>query len=284
MRMGKFYFKHALTALLALFVAKTGVAPAAQVLYNSNGFEASGGYVANLPLTGQPATGPVANQWLQASQTLNNPGYPAAEVVNYPVPNQTQQLVGVADNNIGVNDYGYWYPGTNLATPFTPSSINGTNVINVAWTEAWLAGATGDPFFGIAVQNGSNIVALGGVDATTGLLVDEGPPNNTNELGSSFFQGTAGTYYNFNLLLNYTSQTYGLYVNGTLIDTQPFVNAASQFTDADITTYVLQTTSGANGDGYFDNYLVTAVPEPGILAVGGLALFLLSVRKPRPTA
>jgi hypothetical protein len=285
MRMGKFYTNLALFSAAAIFMANASVAPAAQVLYNSNGFEASAGYVANLPLTGQPAAATPANQWTQASQGLTNPGYPAAEVITYAPPNQTQQLVGVADNNIGASDYGYWYPQANLpplGTAFTPSSGNGTNFINVAWTEAWLAGATGNPFFGIAVQNGPNIVALGGVDATTGAAVDENPTS-TNELGSAFFQGTAGTYYNFNLLLNYTAQTYTFSVNGTPIDTQPFVNAATQFTDADITTYVLGTT-GANGDGYFDNYIVTAVPEPGILTIGGLGVFLLSVRKPRRSA
>jgi hypothetical protein len=267
----------------ALFAGNAGVVPAAQVLYNSDGFEASAGYVANLPLTGQPASGPVASQWLQASQGLNNPGYPAAEVITYPVPNQTQQLVGVADTNIGPSDYGYWYPATNVTSPFTPSSINGTNFIDVAWTEAWNAGATGNPFFGIAVENGTTIVALGGVDATTGLAVDENPTN-TTELGSDFFQGTAGTYYNFKLLLNYTAQTYSFYANGNLIDTEPFVNAATQFTDADITTYLLQTSTPGTGAGYFDNYIVTAVPEPGILTIGGLALFLLSIRKPRTAA
>jgi hypothetical protein len=252
---------------------------ASVVLYNSNGFEASAGYVANQYLQGQPAAAPSMDQWVESSQDTSNPPYPVAEVVTY--PSSTQQLVAVADDNIGSSDYGYWYPQAydppNAA--FVPSALNGTNHVDVSWTEAWLSGATGNPFFGIEVFNGSNAVALAGVDVTNNLLVDENPTG-TSELGSNFFNGVPGTYYNFDVDLNYTAQTYGVYINGSLIDTESFVTPTTAFTDADILTYALGS-SNATGYGYFDNYLVTAVPEPTSLGIVSLALLLLTKRQPR---
>jgi hypothetical protein len=201
-------------------------------------------------------------------------------VITYPA--STQQLVGVADNNIGASDFGYWFPGTYASpnAPFTPVA-GVTNDVLVSWTEAYTA-STGNPLFGIQVFDGNSSVALAGIDATTGLLVVENPTG-TDELGSNFFQGVAGTYYNFLLALNYTTQQYSIYINGSSMpaDTESFATPATQFTDADILTYVLGG-GNANGDGYFDNYLVQAqntVPEPASLSAMAAASLLL-VRRP----
>jgi hypothetical protein len=149
----------------------------------------------------------------------------------------------------------------------------------VSWQEAYTAG-TGSPFFGITIFNGSSTVALAGIDATNNLLTVENPTD-TYELGANFFSSTPGTFYNFALDLNYSTQNYGVYVNGNLIDSEPFVSAATQFTDADITTYVLSGGS-ANGDAYYDNYQVTAqssVPEPASISLAALVPLLLSKRR-----
>jgi hypothetical protein len=278
MRSVRLLDKIALIGSGTFFLAQVTVV-SAETLYNSDDFSNSAGYVAGLTLTGQPATGPAGSQWLESQSGLNNPPYPYAEVVT---GGPTGQLAAVASDNISSSDYGYWYPGTYVATPFTPSATNKTNIIIVSWTEAWLSGATGDPFFGISVYNGSTLVALGGVDATTGLAVDDGS-SGPSELGSDFFQGAAGIYYNLSLVLNYSTQSFGFYINGNPIDTQGFAGAATQFTDADLTTYLLENGTGT-GYGYFDGYVVSAVPEPGGLALGAIALLLLGARKPRTTA
>ena len=107
-------------------------------------------------------------------------------MINY--PSSSQQLVGIADNNIGPNDYGGWFPGTYASpnAPFSPLAQPSTDHVLVSWTEAYGAGATGDPFFGIQVFNGNSSVALVGINATDNLLVVQNPAN-TFELGSNYF-------------------------------------------------------------------------------------------------
>jgi hypothetical protein len=240
-------------------------------LFNSQGFE-NPPYTAGSALAGQ-------NQWIQtASQTSANPPYPYAGVTTYGTPGiYGAQLVGVADTNIGANDYGAWGPSTYISpnAAFTPGSSGPTDNILVSWVETYAASATGNPFYGIEAFNGNTEVALAGIDATTGLMVVQNPTE-TDELGSNKIQFTAGTYYSFLMDLNYATQTYSDSVNGSLIDSESFVAAATQFTDADILTYVLGSGT-ANGTGYFDNYSVVAVPEPASTSVMALALVLLGM-------
>ena len=84
------------------------------------------------------------------------------------------------------------------------------------------------------------------------------------------------TWYNFKMDLDFSSQTFDLLIDGTMVGADlPFLVAATDFGDADL---MLSYTTGATDVGYFDNYSVlTVIPEPScaallLLGVAGLAL------------
>jgi len=281
----KRFFNAVGLAGLLLTVVGVGQAQASVVLFNSQNFASTANYWSGYELQGQPTSNPVSPNslgWQASISDVANPPYPVAGITSNPsVP--SQQAVIVESVNIGASDYGLWYPEQNLTTPFTPNAVNGTNHVDVSWSESYLT-STGDPFFGVWVNDNGSHVALAGIDATLGLLMVE-KPSGFAYLPGSDFQGAPSTFYNLEMDLNYTSQTYGIYVNGSLVDTESFANSAIQFTDADITT--LPVGGGvADGYGYFDNYLVQAVPEPAGLSllVAGSILLLKRWRTDKRTA
>ncbi len=166
----------------------------------------------------------------------------------------------------------------NVNNPFVPSATNGQQVA-VRWTMEIENANANHPFFGItSFGNGSSQpFAIAGIDASTGLVY--GLP--------STFQASQGTFYQYELLLDYSTNTYSFYEAPatvgsafTLIGAAPFRLAATNFTDADITTYVpfgVGATGTGSGEAAFDNYSVQVLPVPEPASAGALALALLGL-------
>jgi hypothetical protein len=124
--------------------------------------------------------------------------------------------------------------------------------------------------------------------ARVGLGVSAGAPVVVATLSNSGTPGTSvgsfilssalswDTWYDFQIDLKFDTQKFDVYLNGGLLFANlTFASAASTLGDADLH---LSYTTGATDVGYFDNFKVetiSAVPEPGTMALaalGGLAL------------
>jgi hypothetical protein len=237
----------------------------ADTLYDSGGFETAAGYSVG-SLAGQPSGASAADQWQQSSA-----GAIQASVFQY--QSSTQQGVVIADSATA-NSYGYWYPGTYVSSPFSP----GSGDVNISWTEYYDAG-TGNPFYGVVVFDGANTVAQVGVDTTDNdFVIADG----TGTYETPTYTETPGTYFNLEIVLHYGAQDFDIYENGSKLNATPlpFANAATEFTDADLTSYQALGASDFSGDGYFDNYVVTYVPEPTSVALiaGVISLGLIRRR------
>lgn len=120
---------------------------------------------------------------------------------------------------------------------------------------------------GLAYNAGSIVLAATMGGATPGTYIITTPTLSFN------------TWYDLKMDMNYTTQTFDVYLNNVLYGSSlPFFTASTDLADVDL---MMSYTTGATDVGYFDNYKVTtvAVPEPGsmsIAALGGLAL--LAVR------
>lgn len=287
--------------------ATSGLASAGVTLFDSQGFESppytNTGYNTG-GLYGQPAGYPSNQKWSGAVQsTTTNPQYPYAYVDTYmdefgtvnPVDPSNLQNVKLQDQGMDPSAYGYYYPTTNLINPtatpptsaFTPSIANGTQQVDVVFQMAVTPSdlsTQGEPFFGIIAYGPNGQIGQLGVDATTGGVVGPTSGSGYPSLTSS---ATSPTFYNFELQMNFdTSMCYMFAgpIGGTFteVGSSSFLSANTQFTDADISSLDLES-GGPNvtGVSYFDNYSVTAVPEPVSAAAMMAATMALSLRRRR---
>jgi hypothetical protein len=137
------------------------------------------------------------------------------------------------------------------------------------------------PFFGIDSYTGP-LTRLGGagIDATTGEFLFEDPTVNGgfNINGPDTVVGLG--WHNWEIDYNFATQTYSASVDGTTeVSSVAFLTpSATVFNDADIATLQAVSVDANNaGTAYFDNYAVSAVPEPtsfGVALLGGLGCLL----------
>ena len=142
-------------------------------------------------------------------------------------------------------------------------------VIRISWdmnvTQTSAPGVDFGPFFGVeayddaSVGGGANPRLIGslGVDATTGdVLYQDGTTGVFTEAGYSV---QLGTWNHFELVLDYDTDTYTVYVNGDDKATTGFVDdPIVGFTDAPIAGLAATAASRpvAAGTAYFDNYRI----------------------------
>ena len=258
----------------------------AAVLYNSGGFEATAGFtsVGQNNIIGQTGGTP-------ASTFAGTTSVPTAKVGTYfGGTNGNLQFValdatGSNGNGTAGNDSGFFYPTTYSNTPY--QAAGQSIAIIYTMTTSNPTATSGSPFFGItAFDDGGNVIARLGVNNSAGA-------NSGRLVGSpaegmfSGFTATPGTFYQYELLLNYAAQTYSVYTapaDGstafTLRGTGAFATASTTFADADLTTFSLDG-AAYSGTAVFDNYSVQTVPEPATLAAAGLAFGLLGRRRGR---
>jgi hypothetical protein len=284
--------KHRIGAVVcccAVTGAGAGKAMAQVPIFNSNGFETAAGYVDGDYLAGQPSTGP---------QFVSTSFYPSpyAQVTDYTAvfgSNSNASNLNVVEL---ANPASSTTPTTTYTYPVLSSIMPGSggipSQISTTFQEAigqYFVGNVATPypnntFFGVVALDGTDTNPVGelGINATTGMI--EGATTLT--AAGTTFQATPDTFYDFDLLLDYGTQTYSLYeaaVNAatyTLLGTSNFLTATNTYgTTALVSspTTALPVSEAA----YVDNFAITAVPEPGTasLVMGGAAITLLKRRR-----
>jgi hypothetical protein len=263
-------------ALLCALVVATP-ALARTTLYDAGGFESSAGYstlttnasvVGNLRGQGSPEA------WFESSTAgtgtdLIGSG-PGTAVVESKAGGSGSDTQDVVVTRTQYDDR--WAPVIDY-----PASSSPNYIVNISWDMSVSPTLTDPdnygPFFGIEANDASSgpIKQIGalGVDATTGevLIYDSNGIDITpDDTVVNFNQ-----YNSFLMTMNFQTDTYDVTVNGSTLETGiPFISSGvSELTDADIAALQAAVTEQANqsGTAYFDNYLITAVPEPGTLAL-----------------
>jgi hypothetical protein len=276
---------HTGVALLALLGAAS-TSPAG-VVFDSGGFESGNGYPPNTYLYNEPtpagSPGPGIGQWTGTSYSD-----PYAAVYTYQAifgsnsNLSNTQLATIVDSSLASGGSAIYYP---LLNTFTPVSGSGDATVSAQFQLAVSTGATGHPFFGVVMYSGSTPVAQAGVDATTGGLIGSSV--------ASTFTATPDTFYDFDLVADYTAGSYAIYESPavasptyTEIGSSSFLASATTFTTAALGTYVASGAGPAAGDGYFDNFSIstTSVPEPtsGWFLLMPFGTLLLRRRRAQP--
>ena len=240
--------------LLALAAALSATSTYAATLFDSQGFEAPAYSLGSL--TGQ-------NGW-------TSQGTAAATVQNAVVASGSQavSLAGTATT--------WHWPSVG----YTPAPGEIIRVNTDIRRESSVASAKNFGYFVDVYDNTAGLrIGRVGIANNAGSLVGIATTKNAGgTTGNYIFQSGMqwDTWYNFKMDLDFSSQTFDLLIDGTMVGADlPFLVAATDFGDADL---MLSYTSGATDVGYFDNYSVlTVIPEPScaallLLGVAGLAL------------
>ena len=173
---------------------------------------------------------------------------------------------------------------TSLRTSFTKIAGSGPD------KEVWVTINAGWSGFG----NQGAIISLANADYNTPLLLNfttsKGIAAGTNSLLSFDDTRNDGSLYQFNIKLNYTTQTFDILFTGTNKSDQP-VNTFLQGldfgsgvpTNADgLSNLFIANTGGNTKSLYVQSISITNVPEPktvAMLLLGGLLLLGLQIRK-----
>jgi hypothetical protein len=259
----------------------------ADVLVDSQGFEAPGYAVGDL-LQNDASAGDLPGQtgWLESGNAANT-----ATVENTVAYAGTQ---AVQVNRNSPPDTRWGVTGTYVPTSSQQISITWAMNVLPTYGNAYITNTAtppdNGPFFGsevydekvtIPATSGPGLFASLGVDASTGHVLYQ--QTTTHQLIDS------GTTVNlgwnlFGVVLNFATDQYNLYLNGSLLTTQSFIDGSvlTKFTDADISTLATGGDPGSQnetGTAYFDNFVVQAgpipVPEPSMLVgLSGLAACL----------
>ncbi|MBL8086453.1 MAG: PEP-CTERM sorting domain-containing protein [Chthonomonas sp.] len=258
--------------LIALAVLTSAVAASqAVVLYDSNGFEgfALGNLSGQNNFTTDLATPVfnVQNTFVQGTKAVQVNGGVAGSNWSYPtttafVPTPTQNIARISV------DIARTVSGT------TPSFAYAIDVYNTGSLNAFARTLR----FGLTSSAG-NVRAFVTSRFNTTTLQFDAASAVTNVLVTGAL--TQSTWYRFNVDMNYTTKRARILINNTDIAggfVIPFADLlAADFSDADLH---VSSNVNATDRGYFDNYKVEAVPEPGTIAALGLgAAAILRRRK-----
>lgn len=270
-----------------LFVAGRAGAQGTTIV-DAGGFESGAGYSTTFLGTGQLEGQPLPQPWLRTV------GGTSTAVVQNTVVAFGSQAVQV---DRGASSDARW------AVPLFGWPSQPIVVLDWNMRVAQTPGPSGSfgPFFGAEAYDtdgiGSGVGLFGslGVDATTGdvLYQDQG----TGFLTESGATVPFDQWNHFRIILNFTFDTYSVYLNNNLLTTTGFVDGAAgldQLTDADISTFAAAgdpTSQGLPGQAFYDDFLVrqypnlaavppaTLIPEPGACLLAGVGLLAIVRRR-----
>lgn len=265
----------ATTAVIALVILARPSQGA--LVYDSAGFEptANPSRFSSGALEGQDATfGP----W----NTDNNVSTASVETTTIQSGVQAVRV----DRAASVNGDQRW----SIFKPTTPT----LRYLSVSWdqnvSQTSLAGVAHGPLFGVEAYDdtgGATVPLVGAsfVDSATGTVYYQA--RTTGSLTSSGTAVTFGRWNHFALQADFNTGTYQLYLNGSQIASDGFVDPGiTGFSDAPLTTVAYSDGIGANatasGTAYFDNYVITtsatAMPEPAMLGAVVVPIILVARR------
>lgn len=245
----------------------------AAVLYNSQGFE-SPPFINNQSLVGQdPANGPFVTDSATPTATVQSA-----------VRASGDQAVQINRTGTATSDQRFF-----VQKPITPSERFIIIEYDQLTRRTSQPTITFGPLFGVEANDdtGGSIIPLIGsafVDATTGDLLFQ--RQGTGILVESGTRVPFDQFQRFALQLDYTTDTYQVFLNGTQVASEGFVDSPIiGFSDAPLTT-IREPTAGnenAAGTAFFDNYSIRTsnvpVPEPTSVALFGIAALGLLRRK-----
>ncbi len=234
-------------ALVAALSAGVVASANAAVLFDSQGFEAPTYTLGSLP--GQ-------NGWLLD----NNP--PGPFTVQNTVVRSGSQAVRATGGGTGTN---WTFPDIS----YTPAA---GEIISVRADLARTVGSTASFGYLLDIYSPAGRIARAGLGTNAGTIVPVLTTLNTAGAPATFLASNAtyaaNQWVNFEILLNFATQSYDLNIDGISIATNlPFVGAGASLADAD---FQVSTAATANDVGYLDNYIVETIPTPGALALLGL--------------
>jgi hypothetical protein len=239
-------------SLSALALVAAAGSANATILFDSAGFESPAYSAGNL--AGQN----VSNPWLQ------DHGVTAPAQVQTAVVQSGLQAVSMSSTADSTN---WLFP--NLS--YTPAS---GEVVQISVDIARTLGTTTS--FGYLIDvygtNGARVARFG-LGNSAGSVRSVLTLSSGNFLADTTLYGQ-NQWVHFDAFLDFTSHTWNLLIDGAPVAAGlPMINAAATgIGDADLQ---MSTAVGANDIGYFDNYVVQAIPAPGAAALlgrGGLAV------------
>jgi hypothetical protein len=226
-------------------------------------------------------------QWLRPVGIQTGTGVVQSAVVKS--GSQAVQIDRVGNSpdrwGIPVNNQAYpEWPPAEVPPGETPQPF-----ICISW-DMRVAGPSGDPatdfgpYFGVEAndddQNGLTLLGSLGVDATTGEVLYQAP--GSGDLTPAGPVTTFGTWHNYAIELDYSTDTYTTFYDMAPLGTFAFVDGPQdQFSEANI---IALAASGAPedlaraGTAYYDNFLVRegrcmgAIPEPSTLLLVAMGL------------
>jgi|GEM_PF-4401797 len=265
-----------LAACVGFASAATCVTAPAATLYNSNGFEAP---AVGTPYTSLPGV-------VQPPETTGDTS--VADITDQQAASGDQSLRIARNLNNGVDDE--WLtpidPGADTLLTFTwgmryEQSDDGS-VIGVALTDEKSNANQNFTAGGLFIDT-----AFGDILYYDPAALNENPPSEYSVLGS-LGAVTEDTWYEFTAIYDLETKTAFYSVGGGDF-TQPIEVSGVPFYDADfttaskinVTTRWVEDPDLEDGVAYIDDLLVTSVPEPGSLLLGGFAGVALMGRRKR---
>lgn len=271
----------------AAVVAVAMAAPALGAIeYDSLGFETAAGFEPGVSLEGQ-AGGAPSLEFLATSNSVDSPDVQIGAGIGVGGTN------GVAFNHVDQEgSYDSTQIGIDLPgggeVPTAPVSVS--TAINVQQ----FAGA---PFFGF-----SSLGEPAGPFAATQPLISDVVINSTdgavyvNDASDLGFMPTPvaivplSVYNHFETILDFDTKTYDLLINSTFVGTFTFrgdqsganvdgLGRVNDFNSAMLIAFDSQASGGTAGTAFYDDLLITVIPEPGSLALAGVASLALLRRR-----
>lgn len=273
------------------FVIAASTAGFGQVIYDSGGFDASRFSTTFTNPTDPGVTGDLSgqdagvNQWSYVGPTPASTATGTAQVVTNtqftfnPSTQSVHVITGTA-NDLWGPSFNYDATGKSVAITWEMSNDLMQNNGVVLGQEAYI----GINVFGNVLSDGtlsSALLAGAGVNfQNTQLFYFDGSSTPTGVLTLPNRVGVG--WHQYELDLNYTSQTYQLLIDNNLSVTAPFLVTTNSLTGVDIATWVPQSPVAEGwGAAYIDNLVVAAVPEPSAVILGLLGLLALNARQRR---
>ncbi|MEZ5323720.1 MAG: hypothetical protein R3F19_01435 [Verrucomicrobiales bacterium] len=244
-----------LFALLSL-----GSSALAATVFDTGGFESPLNTAGNL--TGQPATlgGGGTSNWVQT------PGTSTAVVQSGVVQAGSQAVLLTRGSN---SDQRFAVAGLSPVTASFTTVFAEWDMYVPTPTAALPQGSFG-PMFGFEAYDDSTGPAL----LVGSLFVDQGTRDILYQAAGTGFLTPTGsfvsydTWNEFELKFDYATDTYTFYLNDNLLGSSGFVDGGDQFTDGNISGLAAAGDPGSlalTGEAYFDNLIVTVVPEPSAM-------------------